>query len=293
MEAWKKSCADLRYERSNSFRDFIKLELRYKEGINRLIEEYRDWLEKKIKEGLEWRDKIENNKLSEKDKETLLRDICVQILIQGRSSKGVKTQIKEIEKKIGKWSIENLESNLASIGMSERKREKLKEILSCLKTHFISEWIIKLHRDEIKDKKCRMGLKSDDDFLKDHGFYEHIPIDRHTQRFMFRTGIIHWYLKLHPEEDILNLLSDVYEKRYKLLRNAIIEFCKTFCKDINIQVMDKKLNLAENPGILDILIWRHGGEDEELGCKNICGKKPKCEKCVFKHSCLHYLLEVK
>lgn len=49
-----------------------------------------------------------------------------------------------------------------------------------------------------------MGLKSDDDFLKDHGFYENIPVDRHTQRFLFRIGAIHWYLK-RKNDDVLTL----------------------------------------------------------------------------------------
>ena len=60
---------------------------------------------------------------------------------------------------------------------------------------------------------------------------------------------------------------------YRLFQKIMIAFCEEFCDDITIY----GLKLSENPGILDMIIWRHCGESEEHGCKNICGSKPKCD----------------
>jgi len=260
----------------------------YRNGIKNLLERYRETIDKEVEEGIEWRLKIiEAGKLSDEDYQKLLKDIVAQLLVQGRGAKGVETQINKIENIIGEWRIENVERNLDNMGMSDGKKQKLKEILQYLENNPISKWIIKLH--EGSNQIPRMGLKSDDDFLKTHGFYEHIPIDRHTQRFLFRTGIIHWYLK-RSSDDVLDLFGGAYGQKYKLFQKIIVEFCRNFCNDIEILFPNGGLNLAENPGIFDIIIWRHCGEDENLGCKNICGNKPKCDKCVFKEACLWYSL---
>ncbi|RLG90053.1 MAG: hypothetical protein DRO36_06725 [Candidatus Hecatellales archaeon] len=262
----------------------------YKKGIKILLDEYKEALNEEIRKGLMWRHKIENRRLSYEDQQELLKDIIAQLLVQGRGAKGVGTQINNIEEKIGGWSIENVEKNLDSLGMSDRKVEKLTKILQYLKDNSISDWIIKLHEDndQMRDMELSMGLKSDDDFLKDHGFYEHVPVDRHTQRFLFRTGIIQWYLKRN--DDVLTLFAGTYEEKYKLFQKIMVAFCKKFCDDIYVQTPSGELRLAENPGILDIVIWRHCGEDEELGCRNICGNRPKCNECVFKEACLWYKL---
>ena len=135
--------------------------------------------------------------------------------------------------------------------MSDRKIQKLREILQHLKSNSIGDWIIELHEDN--NHIPRMGPKSDDDFLKSHGFYEHIPVDRHYQRFLFRTGIIHWYLKRN-NDDVLILFGGDYEKKYKLFQKIVVTFCKKFCNDIYIHIPNGTLRLAENPSILDIVI---------------------------------------
>lgn len=254
------------------------VDINYRNGIKRLLDEYEGIINESVKKGFKWREKIERKKLSDEDQQELLKEIIEQILIQGRGAEGVETQINKIEKRIEKWSIENVEKNLNNMGMSDRKKQKLKEILEYLKSNSISEWIIRLDKG---DHIPRMGLKSDDDFLKEHGFYEHIPVDRHTQRFLFRTGIIHWYLKRN-NDDVLTLFGSEYNSKYKLFRKIIVAFCREFCNDINISSPKGELNLAENPGILDIILWRHG--------RNICGNKPSCNECVFREVCLWYLL---
>jgi len=259
----------------------------YKEGIKKLVEEYRDTVEKIVKEKNKCREKIENNNLSEEDYKKLLKRVVRQIINTGMRAKTVERLIKEFEKEIGgEWSIENIEKNIDKLRIANRKKEKLKKILGDIKGNSIRDWIIKLHN---KDDNAipTMGLKSDDDFLKELGFYEHVPIDRHIKRFLFRAGIIHWYFKEKSEKgDNISKLFNGYRDSYRLFQKIMKAFCKEFCDDITIC----GLKLSENPGILDMIIWRHCGESEEHGCKNICGSEPKCDECVFKESCLHYLL---
>lgn len=264
------------------------IDIDYKNGIKILLDEYEEVLNEEIKRGLIWRYKIENRKLSCEDQQELLKDVIAQLLVQGKSAKGVEIQINNIKEVIGEWSTKNVEKNLDTLGMSNRKIQKLKDILQYLKSNSIADWIIKLHED--RNHIPSMGLKSDDDFLKSHGFYEHIPVDRHTQRFLFRTGIIQWYLKKN-NDDVLTLFSETYEKKYKFFQKIVVALCEKFCDDVYIQIPDVKLRLAENPGILDIVIWRHCGEDENLGCRNICGNISRCNECVFKEACLWHLLK--
>lgn len=176
--------------------------------------------------------------------------------------------------------------------MSDKKMQKLKAILQYIKDHSIRDWVNTLQKEG--DNIPRMGPKSDDDFLKSHGFYERVPVDRHTQRFLFRTGIIHWYFKSNvgknSKEDILTLFGRGYEKKYRLLQKILVEFCKAFGDDAYLLSPIGKLRLSENPGIIDIMIWRHCGENKKLGCRNICGSKPECNICVFRETCLWNML---
>ena len=144
----------------------------YKKGIKILLDEYKEALNEEIRNGLMWRHKIENRRLSYEDQQELLKDIIAQLLVQGRGAKGVGTQINNIEEKIGGWSIENVEKNLDSLGMSDRKVEKLTKILQYLKDNSISDWIIKLHEDndQMRDMELSMGLKVMMIFLKTMDF---------------------------------------------------------------------------------------------------------------------------
>jgi len=87
----------------------MMINIDYKSGIKTLLDEYKGVLNEEIKKGLEWRHKIESRKLSYEDEQELLKDVIAQLLVQGRSAKGVETQINNIKEVIGKWSIENVE----------------------------------------------------------------------------------------------------------------------------------------------------------------------------------------
>ena len=141
--------------------------------------------------------------------------------------------------------ISNSAKSTRAVGKKQTNdgKEKLKKILEYIRDNSIRDWIIKLHN---KDDNTipTMGLKSDDDFLKELGFYEHVPIDRHIKRFLFRTGIIHWYFKEKSEkgEDISKLFNNNVGS-YRLFQEIMIAFCKEFCGDITIY----GLKLSENP----------------------------------------------
>lgn len=263
------------------------MKIDYRDGIKRLIKEYEPVTRSKIAEGVKWRGKIESNTLSSDERENLFRNIIGQILVQGRNAKGVETQLDKIEEKIRNWSLENIEKNIDDIikrkdkkGRITRKYALASAILEHLRENNICKWILGLL--EVDADIPHLGPKSDADFLKEHGFYERVPIDRHTQRFLFRTGALHWFFKKHSSEDVYTIFAGSYQQRIRLLEKCLVEFCKEFCSDVSIE----KLNLSENPGILDIIIWRHCGEDEKLGCANICGIEPKCNICVFRETCL-------
>lgn len=276
------------------------MKIEYKKGIKKLWKEYSNAIKDDLKKGFDWRQKIENERLTADEQNTLLEDILKQILIQGRGSKSVTPQVNRLKEEIKPWDIENLIRNLDRIfepkeGRKNRKREKFNEILYYIKDNSISNWILELHKNN--NNIPHMGPKSDDDFLKDHGFYEHVPVDRHTMRFLFRTGILHWYFKNIENKnskerwDILTLFNLNYENKYKLFRKILEEFCKEFCDEIRPLNSSKNVRFSNNPGIIDLIIWRHCGEDDSLGCKNICGDKPKHDKCVFRETCLLTLLK--
>lgn len=258
------------------------MDIDYTEVIGKLLNDYSGLIEEKIENGSTWRLKIEKDKLSKIDEEKLLRDICEQLLLQGRNSKGVATQISSIEKRIPEWNIESLEKELNKLGMSDMKRGKLKDILHYSKEHSVCRWVNELNKE--RDNIPRMGPKSDDDFLKEHGFFEHIPVDRHTQRFLFRRGILNWFFMnadlKRPEEDILTLFGVDYYKKYYLFQKVLIEFCRKFASKVYFTSSKGKLLLSENPGIIDFAIWAH---------RKVCGRFPECNKCTFNETCLEYM----
>lgn len=267
------------------------MKIDYRDGIKALTKEYKHVTLSNIAEGINWRRKIESNNLSRDESENLLRDIIGQILVQGRSAKGVETQLDNIEQKIGKWDLANIENNLDDIikrkdkkGRITRKYTLTSVILKHLKDDSIRKWILGLLEDDANIP--HLGPKSDADFLKEHGFYERVPIDRHTQRFLFRTGILHWFFKKNRSEDVFTIFAGSYPQRIRLLERCLVEFCGEFCSDVYFESPIGKLRLSENPGIIDIIIWRHCGEDEKLGCANVCGIEPRCNICVFGQTCL-------
>lgn len=126
---------------------------------------------------------------------------------------------------------------------------------------------------EIMEKQAGIGIKGQNNLLRDCGFYDHIPIDIHERRFLLRTGIFHKYASLDksdPEDD-------------EDLAKAFANFCK---KELNTLQVEGVL-LSDAPGLVDLIIWYFSQEKtEKQNSLAICAKNPQCGKCPLKLICL-------
>lgn len=118
-------------------------------------------------------------------------------------------------------------------------------------------------------KTMVLGEKGRDNYLRDFGYWDRIPIDRHEMRFIVRSGIYHACSSIKK--------SDPLEKSH--LQDALKEFCAKYLKDYKVE--DIKLGSA--PGIVDIFIWSFSAENRY----NICGTIPNCKNCPLNGVCLY------
>jgi len=113
-----------------------------------------------------------------------------------------------------------------------------------------------------------LGEKGRDNYLRDFGYWDRIPMDRHEMRFIIRTGIYHACST--KGQDPLDKAS---------LHQALTEFCSRHFKGKLIEGID----LGVAPGIVDTFIWSYCGK----GRYNVCGSTPKCINCDLKDVCLY------
>lgn len=117
-----------------------------------------------------------------------------------------------------------------------------------------------------------LGEKGRDNYLRDFGYWDRIPMDRHEMRFIVRTGIYH-ACSAGSKSDPLrkDSLHDALTRfSLKLLKGKVVE----------------GIHLGEAPGIVDIFIWSYCGKERY----NICGSTPKCDSCGLKSVCLYPLI---
>jgi hypothetical protein len=274
------------------------LALDFTGGFKKLVAEYGHTVTKKIDACVRQRHMIESGRIDSVFRIDTFREIVNQVSLQGRSAAASDKINGDIENDEAfrkcriDWQPMHFEDgNSEGIRIlrryvSDRKMRKIMLISKELKSEEISDWILKLHRLR-KQKKTIMGPKSDDDFLKEHGFFDRVPVDVHSKRFLFRTGILHFYAKTkrHNPSDAF---STDYRKQYEIFQDAIVTFCGDFLTGIEIRNFD----LGKNPGIVDLIIWRHCATSTKYDCKNICGAEPRCPECCFKHSCMYYILKI-
>lgn len=268
----------------------------FRSGFEKLIEEYEQVVKKQIDRCLQLKDSIDNRNTSPEFRKEIFRSIVNQITLQGRSADITDKIMEEIEEKtpfkngIVEW-LPKYFLNKDSEGirllekLSDRKRKKIIEISNQIRFQHVADWIKNLHKLRRRGQTL-MGPKSDDDFLKEHGFFDRVPIDVHSKRFLFRTGILHYYSKKRKPNP--KFFSTNYNLQYENFQEALKSFCHDFLSGIEVGGFD----LAENPGVVDLIVWRHCAESEEYDCRNICGDQPKCVKCSFKNACMQYLLAV-
>jgi thermostable 8-oxoguanine DNA glycosylase len=153
--------------------------------------------------------------------------------------------------------------------VGNRRRKNIHQLLT--KYTSIKQFTESLYNLAVQGKTVVLGKKGRDDYLRDYGYWDRIPIDRHEMRFIIRSGIYH-ACSTKDKSDHLEE-SD--------LQDALTRFCSIFLKGYAIE----GINLGSAPGIVDLFIWSFSAEDRY----NICGANPRCDDCILKCACLYAL----
>jgi len=150
--------------------------------------------------------------------------------------------------------------------------DRIRKLLEQLQDKTVKEWTEGLY------KKVLIGSKNDegevigigkgaDNFLRDYGYFDRVPIDIHEKRFILRTGIFNYCSSMD---------SDPLEP--KDLQEALVVFCGKYLSGSEIENID----LGKAPGVVDIFIWNFCAKNRY----NICGATPKCHECPLSAVCL-------
>jgi len=174
----------------------------------------------------------------------------------------------------GRKELLNL-AKLAPARIRSKAIQKVNTFVDQLKGKTIKSWTENLYRLAKKNETTVLGEKGRDNFLRDFGYFDRIPMDRHEMRFIIRTGIYH-ACSLQNQFDPL-------EKRH--LQAALVYFCGKFLSAEKIEGMD----MRKAPGIVDLFIWYHCSKEKY----DSCGKKPRCGECILSGCCLLSILSGK
>jgi len=166
----------------------------------------------------------------------------------------------------------NLVERLAPPRIRDRGKEGVQRLLTNYPT--LRDFTQKLYQLAREGKSEVLGEKGRDNFLRDFGYWDRIPIDRHEMRFVIRTGIYH-ACSISTENDPLEKGS---------LHDALTRFCSVYLRGKEVEDID----LSSAPGIVDIFIWYYCGKEGY----NICGSTPKCETCGLREACLYSLTNI-
>jgi hypothetical protein len=151
--------------------------------------------------------------------------------------------------------------------VGERKREI--EKLFTYRT--LKQFTEKLYTLAQNGQTDVLGEKGRDNYLRDFGYWDRIPMDVHEKRFIIRSGIYHACTAKDKSDHLGG----------EDLHDALTRFCTKYLKNHVVE----EIELGSAPGIVDIFIWSFSAEDRY----NICGATPNCEKCNLKNVCLYAL----
>ena len=160
-----------------------------------------------------------------------------------------------------------LVEKLAPPRIKERAKKSVRQLLTNYST--IKDFTEKLYALSKQGKKDILGEKGRDIYLRDFGYLDRIPIDRHEMRFIIRTGIYHAN-SVRQKSDPLGKSS---------LHEAQSQFCSKYLRGKTVEGID----LGTAPGLVDIFIWTHCAKEKY----DICGSNPKCNECKLKGKCLY------
>lgn len=156
--------------------------------------------------------------------------------------------------------------------MKDDAVREIQNLLAKLNSQSIKGWTEHLYALSKKGKTEVLGEKGRDNYLRDMGYFDRVPIDVHEMRFVIRTGIYHCCSR------------DMFDPLKKGdLQNALVNFCNRFLSGLEVSDVD----LSKSPGIVDLIIWYHCA-DPPLGF-SICAAKPRCLEdkatCPFSDAC--------
>lgn len=152
--------------------------------------------------------------------------------------------------------------------VGDRRKKNIDQLLT---SSTLKQFTDKLYNLAKQEKTEALGEKGRDNYLRDFGYWDRIPMDRHEMRFIIRSGIYHACSCKDK--------SDPLEKND--LHDALTAFCTKHLKGYLVEEID----LGNAPGIVDTFIWSFSAEDRY----KICVATPNCEKCNLKGVCLYAL----
>jgi len=183
----------------------------------------------------------------------------------------------------GKKQLLNIVERFATAN-KEKAIQKTSKLIQILIDRGITirDWTKNLY-DLARERKTEiLGDKGRDNYLRDFGYFDRAPMDRHEWRFIVRTGIYHHHAK--REE------SDPQDRNH--LQAALVNFCDKQLKRFEVNEINdclgQRLDLGTNAGMVDLFIWSYSADERY----HICGKKPQCRECSLRTSCMFHLLSI-
>lgn len=158
------------------------------------------------------------------------------------------------------------------------QKGKVEEIAAWVETLLLGYPSIKAATDDMYESAIQwkkhelLGDKGRNNYLRDFGRWDVVPIDIHQQRFIIRSGIYHSFGTQDFQDPMEN----------KSLSHAFDSFCKTCLGGVTKDGID----LGNNPGIVDIFVWSYSAKDRYA----VCADNPDCSSCVVATSCLFELI---
>jgi len=205
--------------------------------------------------------------------------------LHSKTSENFRKKMKDFRRKYKDEYDENFRTQKVKDELIEivgkRKQRNIERLFECLESENLTlkKFTDKLYELAKQGKTEVLGPKGRDNYLRDFGYWDRIPIDIHEKRFIIRSGIYHSCSSKQQ--------SDPLDKDD--LQDALTRFCKTYLKGFKVYLKDKEeeieIELGSAPGIVDIFIWSFSAEDRY----NICGDTPKCDECKLKGVCLYAL----
>ena len=157
------------------------------------------------------------------------------------------------------------------VGPNSMKKAKMEKLLLY---PTLKQFTDDLYNSATQNKTEILGKKGRDNYLRDVGYWDRIPIDRHEMRFIVRSGIFHVFSHIDKSDHL----------DYNHLESALTNFCNKCLKDYFVE----GINLGNAPGVVDAFIWTFSAEDKY----NICGATPQCNKCPLNGTCLYSVADL-